>query len=262
MSLCRNIADQMRKSAFFFPSTPPLLFFKPAPQRARDAQLLTCVLIRKERKKALKILKVEGMDQACEEHPPPYDPQANGGIEIGVKLVKGHLKTLRSALEIRVGFKIPVAHPVVAWLVTHSSNILTWLSKGKDGRTAYHRVRGRPFNGKLLAFGESCRYKSRSHEQLHGRERWAEAIYLGRERKHGQHILFDGGSAAVAYARTVLRVPNAQKWKPTDIANVRVLPWSLHESRKPDVIFKDQVEKQEAPENPLRLFSSFIALKL
>ena len=103
-------------------------------------------------KDALKILKVEGMDQACEEHPPPYDPQANGGIEIGVKLVKGHLKTLRSALEARVGFKIPVAHPVVAWLVTHSSNILTWLSKGKDGRTAYHRVCGRPFNGIFFGF--------------------------------------------------------------------------------------------------------------
>ena len=37
-----------------------------------------------------------------EEHPPPYDPQANGAIEVGVKLVKGHLKTMRSALEERI----------------------------------------------------------------------------------------------------------------------------------------------------------------
>ena len=39
---------------------------------------------------ALKALRVEGIvEQACEEHPPPYEQQANGGIEIGVKLVKG-----------------------------------------------------------------------------------------------------------------------------------------------------------------------------
>ena len=28
---------------------------------------------------ALKVLRVRGLEQACEEHPPPYDPQANGG---------------------------------------------------------------------------------------------------------------------------------------------------------------------------------------
>ena len=47
-----------------------------------------------------------------EEHPPPYDPQANGAIEVGVKLVKGQLKTMRSALEARVGYKLPVVHPL------------------------------------------------------------------------------------------------------------------------------------------------------
>ena len=41
---------------------------------------------------ALKALRVDGIDQAMEEHPPPYDPQANGAIEIGVKLVKGALE--------------------------------------------------------------------------------------------------------------------------------------------------------------------------
>ena len=99
-------------------------------------------------KDALKALRVEGIEQACEEHPPPYDPQANGGIEVGVKLVKGQFRTMCSALEAKVGYKIPVAHPIIAWLVSHSANVVTWLSRGKDGRTAYQRVRGRPFNGK------------------------------------------------------------------------------------------------------------------
>ena len=121
-------------------------------------------------REALKALRVQGMKQGCEEHPPPYDPQANGGIEVGVKLVKGHLKTLRSSLEDRVRYKIPVTHPLMTWLAPHSANMLTWFSRGKGGRTAYQRVRGRAFNGRLLLFGEFCRYKCRSHEPLHGRD--------------------------------------------------------------------------------------------
>ena len=187
---------------------------------------------------ALKVLRVQGVDQVCEEHPPPYDPQANGGIEVGVKLVKGHFKTLRSSLEARVGYKIPVAHPIMTWLVGHSANILTWFSRGKDGRTAYQRVRGRTLNAKLLMFGESCRYKCRSHEPLHGRERWSAAIYLGRESKQGQHILFDGATGSVAHARTLMRLPNAQKWSAEAIAAVSITPWSLHEPSKPEVIFR------------------------
>ena len=68
------------------------------------------------------------VEQVMEEHPLPYDPQSNGAIESGVKLVKGQLKTMRSALESRLGFKIPVAHPLLAWLVTYSANLLTFHS--------------------------------------------------------------------------------------------------------------------------------------
>jgi hypothetical protein len=156
-------------------------------------------------KESLKALRVEGLEQAAEEHPPPYDPQSNGGIEIGVKLVKGHLKTMRSALQKKIGHKIPVAHPILTWLIEHCANIVTWLARGKDGRTAYQRVRGRPFNGKLLHFGECCRSKARSREPLEGRDRWVPAVYLGRERLHGQHILFDIAGEAVVMSRTVMR---------------------------------------------------------
>ena len=66
---------------------------------------------------ALRVVRVDGnMEQAPEEHPPPYDPQSNGGIEIGVELAKGHLRTMRSSLGSRVGFRIPVSHPIMGWL--------------------------------------------------------------------------------------------------------------------------------------------------
>ena len=39
---------------------------------------------------ALRELRIQGLDQCHEEHPPEYDPQANGSAEAGVKLLKGH----------------------------------------------------------------------------------------------------------------------------------------------------------------------------
>ena len=48
---------------------------------------------------ALRELRINGVSQVLEEHPPEYDPQANGAAEVGVKLLKNHLCTLRCNLE-------------------------------------------------------------------------------------------------------------------------------------------------------------------
>ena len=152
---------------------------------------------------------------------------------------------MRSALEAQLGFKIPVAHPVVAWLVSHSANILTWFVKGNDGRTPYHRVRGRPFNGKLLQFGEFCRYRCRAQEPVHGGHKWSAAIYLGRERHQDQHVPYDDKLEKAVFARTVMRVPNAEKWRADAVAAVSALPWSLHEPLKPDVVFQDPAARPD-----------------
>ena len=94
---------------------------------------------------ALRELRIQGLEQCLEEHSPEYDPQSNGSAEVGVKLLKGHLRTLKSCLESQIGHKIPVRHPLVAWMVRHAANLITWCSKGHDGRTGYQRVKAREF---------------------------------------------------------------------------------------------------------------------
>ena len=79
------------------------------------------------------------------------------------------------------------------------------------------------------------------------------SLPLGRESKQGQHVLYDGKTESVAYARTLMRLPNVQKWNKESIAAVRVTPWSLHEAPKPDVVFREQVEQREAQDAPVRL---------
>ena len=93
---------------------------------------------------------VEGIDQIMHDNSPEYDPQSNGNAEVGVKLVKGMVRTMRSGLERELGFRVPARHPLIAWLVRHAANTLTWVVKGQAGTTAYNRVRGKPFRTRLL----------------------------------------------------------------------------------------------------------------
>ena len=128
----------------------------------------------------MKAIKVQLVDQAMEEHPPPYDSQANGAIEVGVQIVRGMVRTWHTSLEERLGYRIPPNHPLMCWLVEHAAHSLTTRVKGRDGQTAYQRVRGKPWNQRLLGFGEMCRYKVQTKKYDQGTEqhRWNSGFFL------------------------------------------------------------------------------------
>ena len=115
---------------------------------------------------SLRDLRIEGFAQVMHENSPEYDSQSNGNAEVGVRLVKGMVRTMRSSFERELVCWIPARHPLVVCLAPHAANTLNWMIKGHDGMTAYQRVRGKPFRTRLLMLGAQCRYKVRSHEPL------------------------------------------------------------------------------------------------
>ena len=191
-------------------------------------------------KEALRELRISGLEQVLEEHPPEYDPQSNGSAEVGVKLVKGLFRTLRSDLESKIGHRVPVRHPLISWMIRHAADLVTWCSKGHDGRTAHQRLRGRDFKTRLLGFGELCRFKNRSHEQSAGNSVWHTGIFVGIDQRTGQYMLFaDDG---VKLARTITRVPESEKFDKDMLAGVNATPYDLHQPRKPEVVFKEKID--------------------
>ena len=201
-------------------------------------------------KEVLKSLRIEGLEQAAEERPPPYDSQANGAIEIGCKLVKGMSTTLRKCLENRIGWKIPPEHPLMTWLVAHSAHLLTIRVRDEDGKTAYHRVRGRPFSTRLVSMGERLKFKLRPKEHMRGDavDKWHSGIFLGFCKRTGQYILHD--KQTVRFARTVMRNPDEMKWDKAAMEAVHATPWHIHVPKAQDVIFKDQLEQDKQEEPP------------
>ena len=190
---------------------------------------------------ALRELRISGVPQVLEEHSPEYDPMANGNAELGVKLVKGQFRCLRSDLEEKIGFRIPVRHPLVAWLVRHAANLVTWCSKGHDGQTAYQRVRQRQFTTKLLGFGESCSFRIRAHEPItnsDGGRRFHKGVFVGIDRRTGQYMLHYNGE--IKLARTVMRSPDDEKYSKDALSSVNTTPWNMFEAKPTEVIFKEK----------------------
>ena len=84
----------------------------------------------------LAALKMSGVTSVSDEGSVPYDPQTNGAAAAAVRLLKGTLKANLLGLERQINARVPVDHPIVAWMVRYSATVRTLRVKGPDGNTA------------------------------------------------------------------------------------------------------------------------------
>ena len=52
------------------------------------------------------------------------ESQSNGKAERTVQMVEDQIRTVKLALESRIGARIPCSHPVMQWVVLHCADIL------------------------------------------------------------------------------------------------------------------------------------------
>ena len=50
------------------------------------------------------------------------------------------------------------------------------------------------------------------------------------------------GGDGIVYARTILRLPEPNKWDKDELAKIKATPWSLHTPKDTEVVFKDKKE--------------------
>ena len=93
------------------------------------------------------------------ENSPVGESKANGDIENAIQQLQGQVRTIKDQVQFHAKVKIPVAHPLLAWLIPFASLTITRYSVGSDGRTAYERVKGRSCRRPMACFGESIHFK-------------------------------------------------------------------------------------------------------
>ena len=100
-------------------------------------------------------------------------------VENAAKFVKCRMITLKLCPERRIGKQIPPRHPIMSWPAPHAAANLRYRSTGDDGKTPYEIITLRPFNNRLISFGERCSYKLRAKEPIDQEHKWYQGICLG-----------------------------------------------------------------------------------
>lgn len=191
-------------------------------------------------------------------HSPAHDHRANGMIERAVREVKDQVRVMHCALQHRVG-KVPTNSALFDWLVPWAAEVLTGAQVGKDGMTAFRRVRGKDWTPQLASFGEQVMARRpRALAQAGLEPRWDLGTYLGTRWGTAEHFVANT-NGTVHLTRSIRRVPEARRWEATIAQTVSGVPEEHGRLRGEPAAVQPAVawpaEEPEAP--PRRLVRGF-----
>jgi len=154
-----------------------------------------------------------------------YDSQSNGVAERAVQSVECQARTVLIALQKRLEVKVPVTHKIVTWLVEHAADLLNKFAVGRDGRTAFERLKGKKYRGEVVEFGRKILYKIPCKpEGGLMTERWLHGIWLGKRFLSDEHLVgIEDGSICVS--SSVRLMPESESWSVEWVNKVRGTPW-------------------------------------
>ena len=194
--------------------------------------------------------------QTMTEKSPVGDSKSNGLVERANREVEGQVRTMASALEGKLGRKIPADSSVLPWLVLHSGTLLRQFSVGKDGKTPHQRLRGRKSKRQLLEFGETVHFMPLDAlDKPNTDSRYIDGVWLGLRMGTEEYLV--GNKDGVFKARTVRRKPPESRWDFKQVSEVMGTPWKPYNFSDDDKLrirvpgvtdSTDTVERQPMPE--------------
>ena len=135
---------------------------------------------------------------------PIVESQSAGELESSIKGVQAMTRTHTLAIEGRIGGEIQEDHPVVPFLVMQAAAHWNRFHLGKDGMTAYRRLKGRNCKKEVVETGESVWYlkpKSRGKRKLESR--WTTGIWAGIRDETNEVMI--GTDEGIIKVRTIRR---------------------------------------------------------
>ena len=147
-------------------------------------------------------------------------------VERAVQAVEQSLRTMKSALDERMGVKVDVRHPVLTWLCDFVGFMMNRFEVASDGKTPYERIKGKEAQVLGLEFGEKVMYKHAPGKYMEKiNARWSWGLFVG-VRARSSELVVINEDKEVKYVRTARRIPESQRWDVNCLAWVEAVPWN------------------------------------
>ena len=148
------------------------------------------------------------------------DSNSNGKIERAIRDVGNLVRTLRSALETKIGAKLNLSMAVIPWLIRHAAYIITRCRVRSHGKTSLQLMKGRVSLTELLPFAEVVLFKIPKTGDAVGsfEDRWDSGVWLGSTIRDGMHLI--GTAAGVFKVGTLKRKPDGEQWSADLVRNI------------------------------------------
>ena len=153
------------------------------------------------------------------------ESQSNGRTERAVGTMEGLVRTLKSALEERIGVTLDPTDNMLKWLVEHASYVYNNFHVGRDGRTPVERWKGRRTQRQICDLGEAVMYLPlKGARGGKFEDKFQDGVMLGVIQRTGEIVI--GTPLGAVRARTIKRLPEDKRWRADLVKGVIGLPWA------------------------------------
>jgi len=87
----------------------------------------------------LSMIKASWDGRAVPENSAVGESESNGAVERAIQTVEGQIRTMKDALEHKIGQEVPPDAMVITWMVAYASTLIRRCLVGRDGKTAHQR---------------------------------------------------------------------------------------------------------------------------
>ena len=170
---------------------------------------------------------------------------SNARVERATQSVQDQVRVMRVALQGRWKVDVSHRHAVFPWMLEYAAHLLNRYEVGRDGRTAYERLKAKKTKPLGMEFGEPDQLGA---VLLGSWTRWDHGVFLGVKGKTGEIVI--GARSGIFKARTVRRRSTEDRWNPKAMELVTGVPWRTSEDD--DKVDGGKLAKLQVPEEAIR----------
>ena len=163
--------------------------------------------------------------QTVPERPPVGESQSNGIIERAMELVASQARTLKAALEHRIGTRIPPDARILCWLVEFAAYLMNRCDIGSDGKTPAAKAawaKGHHADPRIRKEDHVCAGQASWQPRFHP------GVFVGMLNSSSEAVVVtEQGLAIKTRSANVRRIPESERLDADRILGMRAVPWCL-----------------------------------